>query len=77
MDFEDVDIEDPKSILETLKENLDDFPEGYSEEYTINYVPKSLEESLSPAFYYLSPIGAEDQNNIFINNQAGRAYMSC
>lgn len=70
MDFEDVDLEDPKSILETLKENLDDFPEGYSEEYTINYVPKSLEESLSPAFYYLSPIGAEDQNNIFINNSS-------
>ena len=45
MDFEDVDLEDPKSILETLKENLDDFPEGYSEEYTINYAPIQFDQT--------------------------------
>lgn len=59
----------PEAILKKLINKIeDDFPKAASTNYTVNYVPESLEEHLSPAFYLSPPIDDSDNNRIFINN---------
>lgn len=59
---------DPKEIIEDLKVKLaEDFPALPEAEYSIKYVHKSLEESMSPAFYITPPIDDSNRNVIYIN----------
>lgn len=65
-------IQEPENILKELTKQIkEDFPETASTEYTVSYVPESLEEHLSPAFYLSPPIDDPDNNRIFINNNDG------
>ncbi len=59
---------DPSAIMEELKEKTtDDFPQTADCDYTLKEVPKALELSLSPAFYFTSPIDDSSTNIIYIN----------
>lgn len=59
----------PEKILDELIEKTEAaFPTVSSEQYTVSYVPKSLEEHLSPAFYLSPQIDDPHNNQIFINN---------
>lgn len=59
---------DPKEILESLKSQItDDFPQLPECSYTVKYVPKALEDSLSPAFYLVPPLDRYQDNVIYIN----------
>lgn len=59
----------PEKILKKLIEKMKtSFPPIASEHYTVSYVPKSLEDYLSPAFYLSPPIDDPHNNRIFINN---------
>lgn len=61
--------EDPGVLLDTLKLAMMEFyPEGPQTQYTIKYVEKELEDSLSPAFYMVPPIDDTVENVIYINN---------
>lgn len=58
----------PEDILESLKSQIaKDFPELPKNQYTVKYVPKALESSLSPAFYLVPPIDRYEDNIIYIN----------
>ena len=60
--------DDPQTILDTLKVSmLDYYPNPPETSYTIKYVHKSLEDSLSPAFYMVPPIDDAVENVIYIN----------
>ena len=60
---------DPIEILEGLQESiLDEFPEPVSTEFTVKYVHESLQEDLSPAFYMIPAVDAQDSNTIYINS---------
>lgn len=62
---------EPEAMLEDLKQKItSDFPELADTTYTIHYVPESLEESMSPAFYLVPPIDAETDNRIYINRSS-------
>lgn len=62
-------ITEPEQILADLQEQIKkDFPELPACNYKINYVPKSLESVLSPAFYLTPPIDQYENNVIYINN---------
>lgn len=62
----------PEAILKKLTKQIEkDFPKASSTKYSVNYVPKSLEKHLSPAFYLSPPIDDPDNNRIFINNCNG------
>ena len=68
---EDIDISenDPKIILQTLQSSLkEDFPDAVSSQYTLKYVPESLEDSMNPAFYMIPPVDVTDSNVIYLNN---------
>lgn len=69
-EYTDIDTEDtPENILNYLKTSIKDvFPEGCSNNYTVKYVDKSLEEFLSPAMYLIPAIDRNDENIIYINN---------
>lgn len=59
---------EPGSIMEELKTlSLKEFPALAECSYTLKSVPKSLELSLSPAFYLVSPMDDYQDNVIFIN----------
>lgn len=59
---------EPEGIIEELKKlSLEEFPALAECNYTFKSVPKSLELSLSPAFYLVSPIDDYQDNVIFIN----------
>lgn len=59
---------DPSAIMEELKElTAADFPQLAECSYTLKDVPKALELSLNPAFYFTSPIDDSSQNIIYIN----------
>ncbi len=61
--------DNPTVLLDTLKlAMMDSYPEGPPTEYTIKYVEKALEDSLSPAFYMVPPIDDAVENVIYINN---------
>lgn len=71
------DSTDPDAVLKYLIKNIkNDFPSGYETNYTINYVPKSMEKYESPAFYFIPQIDNTKINNIFINNNDDYNYMS-
>ncbi|MDD7390809.1 MAG: DUF885 domain-containing protein [Lachnospiraceae bacterium] len=67
-DFE-FSLTDPKEIIEDLQVKMkDDFPELETDiNLQIKYVSKSMEDSLSPAFYLTPPIDNPVDNVIYIN----------
>lgn len=65
----DISENDPKIILQTLQSALkEDFPDAVSSQYTLKYVPESLEDSMNPAFYMIPPVDVTDSNVIYLNN---------
>ncbi len=59
---------EPNAIMEELKAlSQKEFPTLAECNYTLKSVPKSLELSLSPAFYLVSPMDDYQNNVIFIN----------
>lgn len=65
----DISMSDPNEILETLQEALkENFPEAVTDQYSLKYVPESLEESMNPAFYMIPPVDAPEINTIYLNN---------
>lgn len=67
--------QNPVSILEELKTKTSAaFPEPPKTTYSVKYVPKAMEEHLSPAFYMIPAIDAYDENVIYVNQaQMGNA----
>jgi len=62
---------DPAGILNHLMTYYADrFPSLGDCDYTVNYVPKGLEKSVSPAFYLLPPLDDYKNNSIYINNDS-------
>lgn len=65
----DISENDPKIILQALQSSLkEDFPDAVSSQYTLKYVPESLEDSMNPAFYMIPPVDVTDSNVIYLNN---------
>lgn len=63
-------LTDPTAILEDLKVQIqENFPELPACNYTVKYVPKALELTLSPAFYLTPPIDDAMNNSIYINGR--------
>lgn len=59
---------EPSDILEALKSQISaDFPQLPECSHTVKYVPKTLEASLSPAFYLVPPLDRYEDNVIYIN----------
>lgn len=68
--------DDPSEMLDHLIDALEeDFPAATNDKYTINYVPKSLESTMNPAYYLVPPIDNPNRNNIYINNYEEYAHM--
>lgn len=68
--------DDPEEMLEILISALEeDFPAAVNDEYTLNYVPESLESMMSPAFYLVPPIDNPKRNVIYINQGEEYAAM--
>lgn len=68
--------DDPEEMLEILISALEeDFPSAVNDEYTLNYVPESLESMMSPAFYLVPPIDNPKRNVIYINQSEEYAAM--
>lgn len=64
-------LSDPVKILDSLKQECAaDFPQLPDSSFTVKYVPKALESSLSPAFFLIPPIDSTDENIIYINDKA-------
>ncbi len=62
-------ITDPDKMLQSLSNLLkEDFPAAVNDSYTLNYVHKSLENMMNPAFYLIPPIDNPKRNIIYINN---------
>lgn len=60
--------QDPQEVLENLQEAIaEDYPQLPDSEYRIKYVPESLEDSMSPAFYMVPPMDRPQENVIYIN----------
>lgn len=60
--------DDPEEILTVLQESmLKDFFPAVNGSYEVNYVDKSLETSLAPAFYLTAPLDDISHNVIYIN----------
>ena len=58
----------PKKVLADLEKKAKiDYPPLKKVHYKIKYVPKALEDTLSPAFYMIPPIDDETENTIYIN----------
>lgn len=72
-----IQADNPKLSFDTPKEMLnhllsamqEDFYPAADESYEINYVHKSLEETLAPAFYLTAPIDDISRNVIYLNKQ--------
>lgn len=59
---------EPDTILKTLKTCMqEDFPQIDETVWEIRYVPDSMEEYLSPAFYLTPPLDTGSPNVIYIN----------
>ncbi len=68
--------DDPDEMLEILISALEaDFPAAVNDKYTLNYVPESLESTMSPAFYLIPPIDNLQRNIIYINQSDEYASM--
>lgn len=62
------DLTEPDDIINDLISKIsEDFPEPVTTDYRIKYVPESLQDDLSPAFYLTAPIDDLDNNVIYIN----------
>lgn len=60
--------ESPDAILKTLQSKISNaFPTSASVNVQVKYVPKALEEFLSPAFYLIPSIDNYSENTIYIN----------
>ena len=62
---------DWNAIVEVLDSNPDGLEEMPENGYQIKYVPESLEESMSPAFYLTPPMDMPQNNVIYINRGSG------
>lgn len=61
-------LTEPKTILEDLKVKIkNDFPEGPEVSYDIKYITESLQDSVSPAMYFIPQIDNLSANSIYIN----------
>lgn len=69
-DYSEIDTQDsPENILKYLRTSIKDvFPDGCSDNYTVKYVDKSLEDFLSPAMYLTPALDKLNENIIYINN---------
>ncbi len=72
---------EPDEILEHLKDVIQaDFPALESANYATKYVPESLEEALSPAFFLVPPMDRYQDCVIYINrgsvNTSGDLYTT-
>lgn len=66
---------DAKEIITTIQNKMsNDFPVIEDISYKIKDVPSQLENSMSPAFYIISPIDDSARNNIYINK--GSKYIN-
>lgn len=62
------DVTEPEAILTALSQRIQtDYPAIGQVAYQINYVHESLQESMSPAFYFIPPIDAANENKIYLN----------
>ncbi len=60
--------QNPTSILQDLQTKITtSFPELPDTTYEVKYVPKAMQEHLSPAFYMIPAIDAYDENVIYVN----------
>lgn len=71
-DYSEINPDDtPENLLNYLKTSIKDvFPEGCSDNFTVKYVDKSLEEHLSPAMYLTPALDKLNENIIYINNSS-------
>lgn len=61
-------LTEPVTILEDLKKKITtDFPEGPNVSYDIKYITESLQDSVSPAMYFLPQLDNIYTNSIYIN----------
>lgn len=61
----------PEQMLDHLSRIMtDDFPALDVEDYEVKYVPTSMEEFSSPAFYLTPPIDTQSPNVIYINQSS-------
>lgn len=70
-------LTDPDDMMKKLITALEeDFPKAVTGSYTINYVPESLESTMSPAYYLIPPIDNINRNNIYINRSDEYSQMN-
>ena len=61
-------LQNPVSILQDLQTKiLTSFPKLPDTTYEVKYVPKAMQEHLSPAFYMIPAIDAYNENVIYVN----------
>lgn len=61
-------VDEPKESLNYFIDAIKaDFPQAATKDFSLKYVPESLEESSSPAFYILAPIDNVNKNIIYLN----------
>lgn len=71
MDICPVDLSNPEMVLLLLKEQIaKDFPINADFDFSVQMVPKAIEEYTNPAYYILPPLDMMNQNYIFINQSA-------
>ena len=60
--------QNPTSILQDLQTKITtSFPKLPDTTYEVKYVPKAMQEHLSPAFYMIPAIDAYNENVIYVN----------
>lgn len=66
-----ISFQKPEEILDHLLAAMQkDFAPAASDSYEINYIHKSLESTLAPAFYLTAPIDDIDHNIIYLNKSS-------
>ncbi len=61
--------DDPDEIMQTLLSSInEDFPEAVNSDYTLNYVPESIQNDMTTAFYLVPPVDNPYRNIIYVNN---------
>lgn len=70
--------QNPTSILQDLQTKIStSFPKLPDTTYEVKYVPKAMQEHLSPAFYMIPAIDAYNENVIYVNEaQIGNNRMA-
>ncbi len=64
-------LEEPRAILDHLMEAMQsEFPPASNTSYEVNYVHKSLEQTLAPAFYLTAPLDDISRNVIYLNRRS-------